>query len=196
MEAKQVVDKIIADANVEAEKITRQAQKKLDAKNEQFNRQLDEYNNRTEQLAVEAAEDTKARALAAARMDTAMTDLTMKKKLLDEVFDAAVEKIKTMPDDRYIALMTALMEKAIETGDEEIIVDPQEKRIDASFVQKINQKQGNTLKGNLRLSSNRANIGAGFILQRNKVRINAGAKVLVTMARENLETKLAKELFE
>jgi F0F1-type ATP synthase membrane subunit b/b' len=51
MEAKQVIEKILADARAEAEKIKKQADEKEAAEQEKFNEQLDEHKKQTNALA-------------------------------------------------------------------------------------------------------------------------------------------------
>ena len=87
------------------------------------------------------------------------------------------------------------MLEAIETGDEEVVVDNNEKRINPEFIKLVNRELGPGYKGNLRLSHETADIGAGFILKRGKIKNNVSLPVLLTQARKELETELAKELF-
>ena len=88
-----------------------------------------------------------------------------------------------------------LMLKTVETGDEEIIIDSKEKRIDFEFIKSINRELGPGFKGNLRLSEEKQNIGAGFILKRGKIKNNVSLDVLLQTARENMQADIAKELF-
>ena len=71
MDAKQVIDKILADAKAEAQKISAEAKEKENADDADFSEQLDEYKKQTKVLAEKAAKDCKSHILAAARMDIA-----------------------------------------------------------------------------------------------------------------------------
>ena len=51
-------------------------------------------------------------------------------------------------------------------------------------------------KGNLKLSDQKQDIGAGFILKRGQIKTNVSLTVLLDQARKELEIDLAKELFE
>jgi V/A-type H+-transporting ATPase subunit E len=195
MEAEQVVEKILADAKAEAEKVKKQADDKEAAEKAKLNKQLGEYNKQTELLAQKAGEDKKAHLLAAARMDIAKDYLTEKRKILDEVFAKARQKLQNLPDGEYCKLMTKLMLKAVETGDEEVIVDNNEKRIDQKFIKNINRELGPGYKGNLRLSGEKQNLGGGFILKRGKIKNSVSLEVLLNQARKELEIELAKKLF-
>lgn len=195
MEAEQVVEKILSDARAEAEKIKKQADEKKADEQARLDEQLNEYRKQTETLAQKAAEEKKSHLLAAARMDIAKEFLGEKRRILDEVFAQAREQLQNLPDDDYRKLMTKLMLNTIETGDEEVIIDNNETRIDQAFIEQVNKKLGSDNKGNLRLADVRQNLGAGFILSRGKIKNNVSLEVLLTQARKELEIELAKELF-
>jgi len=196
MNAEPVLEKILSDARAEAEKIKNAAEVKRSEEQSQIDEQLREYRKQTDTLAQKAGEEKKAHLLAAARMDIAKQLLAEKRKILDEVFDKAREQLKNLPDEQYRKLMTKLMLEAVETGDEEVIIDSTEKRIDQNFIRNINQQLAPGRKGNLKLSGDRANIGGGFILKRGKIKNDVSVKVLLARARRELEIALAKELFE
>ena len=79
MEAKQVVEKILADARAEADKIKKQADDKEADEKAKLSEKLDEYKKQTKTLAKQAAEDEKSHILAAARMNIAKELLSEKK---------------------------------------------------------------------------------------------------------------------
>jgi V/A-type H+-transporting ATPase subunit E len=195
MEAEQVVEKILSEARSEAEAIKRKADEKEAAERKKFEAELAEYKKQTEVLAKKAALDEKAHLLAGARMEIAKEYLAEKRKILDEIFEKAREELKSLPDDRYQEIMKKLMLSAVETGDEEVIVDTNEKRIDREFIQQVNHELGRGHEGKLRLSDERQDIGCGFILKRGKIKNNASLDVLLADAREALEIELAKEVF-
>ncbi len=196
MEAEQVVEKILADAKAEAEKIKKQADEKEAAEQAKLTEQLDEYKKQTQSLARKAAKDKKLHLLAAGRMDIAKEFLGEKRKILDEVFAQAQQQLRNLPDEEYCKFMTKLMLEAVETGDEEVIIDNEETRIDQKFIKQINRELGPGYKGNLRLADERQNLGGGFILRRGRIKNNISFDVLLAQARKELEIELAKELFE
>ncbi|MHC4104586.1 MAG: V-type ATP synthase subunit E [Planctomycetota bacterium] len=195
MEAEKVVEKILADAKTEAEKIKKQAQDKEAAEQAKLDEQLDQYNKQTEVLAQKAGEDKKSHVLAAARMDIAKGFLAEKRKILDEVFEQARQQTQNLPNEQYHELITKLMLEVVETGDEEVVIDTNENRIDQEFIKQINRKLGPGYKGNLRLSDEKQDLGGGFLLRRGKIKTNVSIDVLLDQARKELEIELAKELF-
>ena len=195
MEAEQVIEKILADAKDEAVKIKKQAEKKQAAEQEIFDEQLQEHKKHTKILAKKLAKEKKLHILAGARMNIAKEHLTEKNKILDEVFEQARENLKNLPDEQYRDLITNLMLEAVETGDEEVIIDKEEKRIDTALIEQVNTKLGSDRKGNLKLSDEKMPVGAGFILRKGKVKTNVSIEVLLSRARNELEIDLAKDLF-
>jgi len=195
MEAQQVVEKILADAKAEAEKIKKQAEEKESAEQVKLDERLVEYKKQTEILAQKAGKDEKTHILAAARMDIAKQFLAEKRKILDEVFEQAHRQTQNLPDEQYRQLITKLMLEMVETGDEEVVIDKNENRIDQELIEQINQRLGPGYEGNLRLSDERQDLGGGFILRRGKIKTNVSFEVLLDQARKELEIELAKELF-
>jgi vacuolar-type H+-ATPase subunit E/Vma4 len=195
MDAEQVVEKILSDAQCEAEKINNQAGEKEQAEQAEFDEQLAEYKKQTEVLATQTKKEKKEHLLATARMEIARGFLSEKGRILGEVFDKARQQLQNWSDIDYRELMAKLMLDAVETGDEEVIVDKDERRIDEEFINQINQQLSSSDKGNLKLSDERDDIGAGFILRRGKIKNNASISVLLAQVRKELEIELAKELF-
>jgi V/A-type H+-transporting ATPase subunit E len=195
MEGEQVIEKILADARAEADKTKKEAEAKQAQEKAQSDEQLAEFRKQTEALAQKAGDNAKSQELSAVRMELAKETLAEKAKIIDEVFTKAVQQIKQMPDDQYKAMMSKLLADSVQTGDEEVIVDTNEKRIDQQLIDRVNQQLAPKGKGNLKLSGERQPIGGGFILKKGKIKNNASLKVLLSRARNDLEMQLAKQLF-
>ncbi|MDH4201451.1 MAG: V-type ATP synthase subunit E [Phycisphaerae bacterium] len=195
MNAEQVVKKILAEANAKAEKIVHDAKAKAAEQMSQLENEMTDFDAETGRLAEAAAEDKLQRMLANARMANAKQTLAAKGAILDEVFEKANAAVNKLPDDQYLSLMTTLLKKAVETGDEEVIVGKNESRINERFITQMNRQLNSGFKRNLRLGSRRADITGGFILSRGKVQINASTDVLIESLRERMEIELSQELF-
>jgi len=195
MSANEVIEKILTEAEAQAEQVKKQADERASQERQKLQAELDSFNDQTAQLSNRAAEEVKSQVLAQARMETAKKSLQTRNELLEQTFSAAAEKIKNMNANEYQQLMEKLILSSVSTGDEEIIIDKNEKRIDAAFVERLNAKLGKDSKGKLKLSDSKAGIGAGFILQKGKVRINGSLNVLLETVKEKLQTELAAELF-
>ena len=195
MNSKGVIDKILADAQAQANQIKAHAADEQADEQAEHERIVADFKNQTDTIAKKAAEDEKLHVLAAARMQVSRELLAEKRVILDKVFIEARKRLIGMDDDAYRGLFTKLIVEAAETGDEEVIVDKNEKRIDRNFVKNVNRELGPGFRGNLRLSEKKANIGAGFILSRGDIKKNVSADVLISQARKDLEIELAKQLF-
>ncbi len=195
MNGEQVIEKILADARAEAEKVKKEAEGKRAQEQKQIDEQLAEFRRQTGILSQKAAADAKQQVLSAARMELAKEALAEKAKILNEVFTKAEQQIKQMPDEQYRLMCAKLMAGSVQTGDEEVIIDVNEKRIDQQLIDRVNQQLASKGKGNLKLSGERRPIGGGFILKKGKIQNNASLKVLLGRARSELEIELAKELF-
>ena len=195
MNAEQVIQKIIADAKAEAEKIVQQARDSQARERSELDRELEQYREQTVAIAEKAGQDEKSHILAAARMETAKQLLSVKREVLDGVFEQAKQQLQKLSDDDYRALMSRLMCEAVETGDEEVLTDRNETRIDQDFVKNVNRELGHGYQGNLKLSDERLDLGGGFVLRRGKIKTNISVDVLIDQARKELEIELAKELF-
>lgn len=196
MNAEDVVQKILSEAQAEADRILSEAKEKVAIDESSLESTLADYRKESETLAAAAGAEKKSRMLATARMELRKESLTCSQELLEEVFKKAEAQIVGMEDDGYCQLMESLMVKAVETGSEEVVVGNEESRIDNGFIKQINRKLGPGFKGNLQLAQDRVDIGGGFILRRGKVQTNVSIEVLISQARQELEIELAASLFE
>lgn len=195
MDTEQVVEKILSEAKAEADKIKSEAQQKASAQEAELKAELENFRKETEILAQKASQEKKRRMLAAARMDMRKELLNCKVGLLNEVFDKARKKIKELPEKQYHEFVESLMHKAIESGDEEVIIGAKDSRLSNGLVKRVNRKLGPGFKGNLQLAKDTADIDGGFILRRGNIQVNVSVDVLLAEAKEQMEMELAAELF-
>ena len=193
MSAEKVVEKILSDAKTQAEKIKAEADGKVKELTDHTVVQLADFDKETAELEQKAFEEAKSRVLATARMEIAKQNLQTRKTLIDDVFVKAADVIKNMNDTDYVQLMKKLLVACVETGDEQIVTGKNETRLAAEFLSAVNSELGS--KGNLTLADDKADIEAGFILRKGKIRMNVSLEVLLGQIREELETEIAKELF-
>jgi V/A-type H+-transporting ATPase subunit E len=193
MDANQVLEKILAQAQAEAEKIKAQADEEIKTLNSVGEEKLSKYRQETERLARIAGEEKKATVLAAARIAIAKELTGTKRKLLNAAIEKAGQKIKSLNDGEYLSIMEDLILRLVKTGNEELVIDRNENRINENFIRSINKKLA--AKGRLRIAADRADIDAGFILRQNRTQVNAGLDVTLKVAASRLESKLAEQLF-
>lgn len=195
MQAEQVINKILADARAEAEKIRKRAEEREAAEQAKLDEQLAKFEEQTKAMADKAAADERSQRLAVARMEAAREYLAGKAALLDDVFAQARQRLQQLPDNEYRELMVRLMLAAVDSGEEEVIAGKGDARVDQKLVTEVNDKLKGRGRGNLKLSDEKENLGGGFILRHGRIRTNVSINVLVARARQDLEIELAKDLF-
>jgi V/A-type H+/Na+-transporting ATPase subunit E len=195
MEAKEVIDKILSEAQSEADEIMDEGRKKADEYKKATQEQLDDFDNQSEQLAAKAAEDKKQRILAAMRMKNRKDVLSSKQDVLAKVFDNAREKLLGMDRQSFRSLFKTLICSAVQTGEEEIIAGRSEDVLDGSLIDEINSDPDFEKASGLSFSGQKGDFDRGVVVRRGDVRTNISVEVLLQMARENLETEIATELF-
>jgi V/A-type H+/Na+-transporting ATPase subunit E len=194
MEAKEVIEKIQAEAKSEADAILKEAAQQAADYNKQTQEQLAEFDKQTEHLAQAAADDKKQRILAAARMKRGKDKLSAKQKVLTKIFEAAKENMLSMDKSAYRDMFKRLICTAVESGEETVIAGQKEKIIDASVIDQINQDEKSKAE-KLKFADEKGEFDYGVCLIKGDVRTNITVDVLLQTARENLETKIAASVF-
>lgn len=126
-----------------------------------------------------------------ADLDVQRIALGEKQKLVDSAFSGALEKLRDLPRDRYLDFAEKLLDKAVETGEEELILSPSEGHIDQKWVDKYNEKNGKSLV----VSDNRMPMAGGFILRRGDIQTNCSWDMLLRWIRDDIEADVAQRLF-
>ncbi len=196
MNPQQVVDKILAEARAEADKIRRQADEQRAAEQARFDGEMAQFKEQSQQMATQAAQAEKAQLLALARMEAMKDYLREKARLLDEVFARSRQRIGQLPDDDYRRLMARLLREAVETGDEQVVAGKDDPRIDQRLIDEVNGQLRDQGKGGLSLAAEKHSLGCGFLLKRGKIQTNITTDVLVGQARNDLEIELSGTLFQ
>ena len=194
MNAKEVTDKILNEAEAEAKAIRLESNAKLADENAAFSSKLESFKKDTKDLAASAEAETLSRMLASARMDIKKKNLAAKTGLLNDVFSKAADSLRALGDAEYRSFILSLLVRSCESGSEEVVVGKNETRIDQKLIKEANSTIAGG-KGSLVLSSDKADIDGGFILRQGKVRVNVSIDVMISQAREVLEIDLAQELF-
>lgn len=129
------------------------------------------------------------RALIVAGLDCNRLMLGAKQDLMSRALTGGVKTLQEQSDADYSAFCTALLEKAVQTGDE-VVVGGVDGRVTENWVAEQNARHGWKLgfeKG--------THTGGGFYLRRGKVSENCTFDTLVRWLRDELESGLAQRLF-
>lgn len=144
-----------------------------------------------------AAEERRERLSSSADMECRKLELAAKQELLQQSFDAALEELCALPQERYVTLLSALAVEASSSGRERMILSARDAdRLGEEIVKAANaalQKAGR--RGELTLSQETRPIPGGFILAEGDVELNCAFDTLIQLQREKLEKEVAAILF-
>ena len=144
-----------------------------------------------------AAEERRERLSSSADMECRKLELAAKQELLQQSFDAALEELCALPQERYATLLSALAVEASSSGRERMILSARDAdRLGEEIVKAANaalQKAGR--RGELTLSQETRPIPGGFILAEGDVELNCAFDTLIQLQREKLEKEVAAILF-
>ena len=179
-DAQREADEILAKARVRAELIAQRAEEEIDSIKSGFIRRFE----------VERPEIFRRREIVA-NLDVKKMMLQSSRDLIQDVYDIALEKMKTMDRDDQIKLCEALLKKAIKTKDEELEVSANEKYLDQAWLDGFTRENGT----NLVFSERKPDIAGGFILTRGRISTNCSWDMLIRIAQEKQESDVVKRLF-
>ncbi|MDR1623089.1 MAG: hypothetical protein LBS00_12010, partial [Synergistaceae bacterium] len=97
-----------------------------------------------ERFAKEEPEILKRRQIVAG-LDANKVDLGVKQRLIGEAFEGALRKLTELPRDDYLSFVHLLMEKAVVTGDEVLLIGKNERYIDGAWLDSYNASHSTRL---------------------------------------------------
>ncbi|MDD3926025.1 MAG: V-type ATP synthase subunit E [bacterium] len=196
MSLEAIEERIIADARSEAERITREAQARAA---DIASHAADNGQRITTEMQAKAENDAgerRRRALGMADLEARKDLLREKRRLLDGVFETAVQRLTDLPADDYFALISAMIAGGAPAGDKELVLSEADAvRLPAGFMEIINRKLAEAgIAGEVRLSSEHRSMRGGFILKCGGVELNGTFERLITGMRSELEPGVTERL--
>jgi V/A-type H+-transporting ATPase subunit E len=191
MSLAQITEKIEQDARAEAQKILDRAKEQeaeVKSASDAEVRKLEE--TAQGRFDRERPEIFKRRDIVA-RLDVNKLRLGAQRRLIQDVFDGALEKLKSLDKNGYAAFCKALLKKAAQEGQGELVLAKKEKYLDKAWLDKFNAENGT----NISLSEERGDFSGGFVLNNGRIDINCSWEMLMQAAQEKLETEVVKRLF-
>jgi len=190
----KITAKIIQDSEAEITALLTQTEEKVRAVGEAAQAQADKESAEALARGKRAAQERLERLQSAAQMETRKLKLAAKQEVVGEAFDLALEKLCTLPEQEYIALLTNLVLEASSTGREQLIFSARDRaRVGKQVVVAANEaREGSQLT----LSQETREIRGGFVLVDGDLEVNCAFETLVRLQREKLERDVARVLFE
>ncbi len=155
---------------------------------------------RKQKQAETAAEidDQKKRRLALKRLDLRNGLLEVKHEIINEVFEQAFEKIRSMPDKKYMELVEKLFLDFAEPGKGRVyIAGKDQDRILPEFISRVLEKLNESGREyDYELADDDAGIEGGFIIETRNTKIDCSLEALFLETRNRLERETVEFLFK
>lgn len=193
MSIENITANILKDANNNAEISLINADK---TKNDIINN----ANNEAEALKAKAAEKAskdaeglKSRKVSAAELQGRKMLLSAKQDAIKKSFDVALNKLKSMPEDKYVDFLTNEIIKIPYSQGTIVLNKKDREKIGEKLVKAVNDK----LKAEkFTLSNDIVNSSGGFILKSGSVEINSTFETILDSIKDELTNEVANALFK
>lgn len=198
MTIKDINEKIISDAQIQADKIITQAEDKAKEIIKKGKEEADNIKNIILGKNNQEASLKKSKILTEANLEARKIILSEKQKIVEGAFNKALESILKLDDKDYRNFIKKLILDNIEKGDETIFIASSDKnKISKDFIEDINKTlEVKDKKGELKLSTSYLPIKGGVIIGSGKVRKNISLELLLKKVREESEIEICKYLFD
>ena len=188
MSEQAIVEKIIADAKIEAQAIIADAQVRAQGTIAAANARA-EKRKMGEKAAAEArAESILEGKAATARLDCAKILLGEKRAVIDEVYAHALKSLKELGKAEALHLYGRLLEEYAEEGDEVVFAESFKYVAEASKLDIVKERK-------LKVSAKKANIDGGLLLVGKNSDKNLSFSALLAADREEYQAEIAAKIF-
>jgi V/A-type H+-transporting ATPase subunit E len=196
--AKKLRDRILQDAGDETLEIVREGEAEAAGITDEARARAAEITGRAEKRSVDEAREHIRRQISIRELDARKALLAEKGKFMDEAFEKAVDAVKRKDVESGYALTRSLLLKEIKTGDEEIILSPEDKKAAGpSFLADLNKElKSKGLKGEVAFADETHSAKGGFILKSGRKEINATYEAMLEMIRDDAEIEVSDVLFK
>ena len=190
----KIIAHIKADADAQVNAILAQAEQQCAGIRGDFDAQAAALYAERLRAGVKDTQDKVDGAERIARMEGRKNLLAEKQKLVGECFRMAQKQIVDLPEERYVDFLAKLAAQASVTGEEEIILNPRDRKaIGEKLVKAVNARLKN---GRLRLAEETRDFAGGLILRRGSIEANCTVELLVELSQSELSAKVAEILFQ
>ncbi|HOK49797.1 MAG TPA: V-type ATP synthase subunit E [Sedimentibacter sp.] len=193
MSIENITSKILSDAQDYANSSLMDAEK---TKQEILNRAKNEAEVLIKTEAEKAANDAlelKNRKVSAAELQGRKMLLSAKQEAINKSFDAAIEKLKAMPEVEYLNFLVQEVVRIPNCQGSIVLNAKDRESIGERLVKAVNEKLG---AEKVALSKDTVETSGGFVLKRGKVEINSTFETLLDAMRDQLTSEIADVLFK
>ena len=195
--AEKLIEKILNDAQRDAEAAWAEAEAKKQALREKTLREIERRKAEIERMADEAIAENKKRMAAVYDLEYRKQLLTAKQEMMQKAREAALTRLRALDDQAYVALMKKRLLECASSGTGAIAISPGETRLDAAFLADVNAELKKTAgRGELQLLPERRDIDGGFVYIDGGMEIDVSLGALMDEAWQQVETQVAAALFD
>ena len=187
-----IIQRLNTDAKAETDALLDKARQEAAAVAARYQAQADkevaDLAARNQRTAAEREE----RLVSAAQMEARKTILAAKQAVMEEVYAKALEKLRSLPQDRAVEVLASLLNEAAPQGKGEVLFSAQDREtVGRAAVDAANAQNG----GQLTLSGETANIPGGFILRNGSIEVNCAYDTLIRLQKTETAGQVARQLF-
>lgn len=211
----KICEKIANAAQSECDIITQRAKSESDEILSGYRELADAEASKILESGRKSAAEREERLAGVARLEARKLSLKTKQQMIDAAFEKALENLTLLPEDEYIQILAKLAAENSISGDEEIILSPddratygkqvvaeanrilksQKEKDEPISIKNIGRQLISQLSGGLTLSDETRSISGGVILLKDRMEINATFDTLIRLSREKLSVEIADILF-
>ena len=141
------------------------------------------------------AQQREERLVSVAMLESRKAELATKQEMIEKAFEGALNYLLTLPEEKYVTLLSGLIVQAVRTGKEEVIFSQKDRtQYGKRAVTSANEKLGD--KGNLTLAIETRPMKGGVVVSDGDVEINCSFETLVRLQRGVMDKEVATVLFD
>ena len=194
MTVENIKNAIIGDAQKEAERIRTAGRKKADEKFRRAEQALRRDYQRRIADAEKHQQNAKSRSIIALRSALSMQVLEAKNAVIDQVLDAAVERLINLPSGGYKNILLKWLSDAASQEPAQLILNSRDKdSIGKELIDSVNTNRAEAAA--VTLAEDAAEISGGFVLGTARYEIDKSLDAIVAKLKEEMAPEIAAELF-
>ena len=195
--AEKLIEKILGDAQHDAELSWRDAEEKKNALREKTLRDIERRKVDIVRMADQAVIENKKRMAAVYDLEYRKQMLAAKQEMMQKARARALDMLRGLDESPYLALMKQRLLDCAVDGTGAIAVSPKETWLNASFLADVNAALKKTAgRGDITLLPQPRDISGGFVYVSGGMEIDVSLEALINEAWQQAETEVAAVLFE
>lgn len=180
-----LIDKILADANAQAQAIkdeaTKAAEEVINAAKSKAQRETESY----DKITAEEAQKAASKQLSAADMEAKKLILAEKQKCIEEVIEEAEKRLMALEGDEYKNVILSMIKNA-DCKNSEVILSKKDNEALKADIEALGVKVSDEIR----------DIDGGFVVKKGDIEYNYSFKSIITVEKEEIQQLAASILFK